>query len=111
MGLLSFAVAMYLPWWTISISCFFVAAFIPLKSWASFLSGFLSLFILWFSLSFWINFLNRDILSHKISMLLIKTDSPILLILLTAAVGAVIGGMGALTGALLRLAIFPVKRD
>ncbi|MBC7934679.1 MAG: hypothetical protein H7Y86_04870 [Rhizobacter sp.] len=101
-GLLSFAACLYLPWWSISIVAFVVAALIPQKPLASFLSGFTGLFILWISLSTWISNANEHILAHKISMLIIKMDNVVMLVLVTALIGALVAGMGALTGSFLR---------
>jgi len=101
-ALLSFAACLYLPWWTIAIIAFVVAALIPQKPLASFLSGFAAIFILWLSLSAWISTANGHVLAHKISLLIIKMDNIILLMLVTALIGGLVAGMGALTGSFLR---------
>lgn len=101
-GLISFIGCIYFPWWSIAIVSFIVGLLIPQKPFWSFLSAFLSLFILWFGLTFWINYKNGDILAHKISMLIIKKDAPILLMLMTALIGAMVSGFSSLSGSLLR---------
>jgi hypothetical protein len=100
--LLSFTACLFLPWWTIAIASFAVALTIPLKPGISFLAGFLALFILWGTLTAWISSNNDHILAHKISLLILKTDSPIMLILITALLGAMVAGFAALSGSLLR---------
>ena len=102
MAVLSFATCLYLPWWSIAIVCFVVAALIQQHPGMAFLCGFISLFILWAGLSYWISVNNDHILAHKISVVLLKKDDPNLLILLTGLIGAVIGGFASLTGSLLR---------
>ena len=100
--LLSFCACLYLPWWSIAIVAFIVAAIIPLRPYAAFIAGFIALLLLWGGLSWWISTGNNDILAHRVSLLILKNDSPFLLILLTAAIGAVVGGFAALTGSYVR---------
>lgn len=101
-ALLSFAMCLYLPWWSIAIVSFLVAVLIPQKSLKAFFSAFLSLFILWGTLSFYISSNNDHLLAHKISLIILKTDNPYLLMLVTALIGALIAGFAALAGSYLR---------
>lgn len=101
-ALLSFAASLFMPWWVIAIAAFIVAFAIPQKPWLSFLAGFTALFILWIALSFYISSANDDLLVHKMSVLFIKADNPILLFLVTGLIGGLVGGFGALTGRLLK---------
>lgn len=102
MAALSFAACLYLPWWSIAIVCFLVAALIKQRTGLAFLCGFLSLFILWAGLSFWLSNNNNHVLAHKISVLILKKDNPDLLIILTGAIGAVVAGFAAVSGSILR---------
>ncbi len=97
-ALLSFAICLYAPWWCIAIVAVTVAILIPQKPFNSFLSGFLSLFILWFSLTVYISYNNENLLAHKMSIIILKNDNPLLLILITALIGAFVSGFGALAG-------------
>jgi len=100
--LLSFALCLFLPWWSIAIAAFIVAALIPQKPGRSFVTGFIALFLLWGGLSFWISNNNDHILAHKVSQLILQMDNPIMLILATALIGALVSGFAALTGSYLR---------
>ncbi len=100
--LLSFAACLFLPWWSIAIAAFLVAALIPQKPGKSFLTAFAALFLLWGSLSFWMSNNNQHILAHKISQLVLKMDNPIILVLATALIGALVAGFAALAGSYLR---------
>ena len=100
--LLSFAACLFLPWWSIAIAAFVVAALIPQKPFKAFLTGFIALFLLWGGLSFWMSNNNDHVLAHKISQLILKMDNPILLILVTALIGALVAGLAALAGSYLR---------
>lgn len=101
-ALLSFAACLYLPWWSIAIAAFLVAALIPQGAVKSFLTGFTALFLLWGGLSFWISSANGHMLAQKVAMVLFKTGNPWILVFATALIGALVGGLGALSGSFLR---------
>ncbi len=101
-ALLSFAACLYLPWWVIAITAFTVSVAIPQKPLWAFVSGFVALFFLWGIMTFFINVNNQYLLAHRMSVLIFKFDSPFFLVLFTALLGALIAGMGALSGSLLR---------
>lgn len=100
--LLSFAACLFLPWWSIAIAAFVVAALIPQKPFKSFITGFIALFLLWGGLSFWLSNNNNHILAHKVSQLILKMDNPYLLMFATALIGALVAGFAALAGSYLR---------
>lgn len=100
--LLSFAACLYFPWWGIAIVAFIVAALIPQSAGMNFLTGFIALFLLWGGLSFWISSSNEHILAHKVSLLILKIDSPYFLMLATALIGGLVAGFAAMTGSFLR---------
>lgn len=101
-ALLSFAACLYLPWWSIAIVAFLIAALIPQKPFKAFLAAFVALFLLWGGLSFWISNNNDHILAHKVSQLILKMNNPYVLILATAVIGALVAGCAALAGSYLR---------
>ena len=106
-AVLSFAASLFMPWWVIAIAGFVVAFTIPQKTLFAFLSGFTALFILWIGLSFYISSANDDLLVHKMSILFLKVDNPILLFFLTGLIGGLVAGFGSLSGRLLRQVINP----
>lgn len=69
---------------------------------SSFLSGLLGIFLLWAIVAFWIDIKNNSILSHKISELFRLGGSSILLIVVTALIGGLVGGFAAMAGSSLR---------
>jgi hypothetical protein len=101
-AVVSFAACLFLPWWSIAVAAFVVAAVIPITPAKNFLAGFLALFLLWGGLSLWISNANGHLLAHKISLVLLKMDNPLLLVFITAFIGALVGGLGAWSGSLLR---------
>jgi hypothetical protein len=100
--LLSFVSCLYFPWWTIAIVSFLVLALIPLRPLQAFLCGFASIFLFWILLSFYISSNNDHVLAHKVSVLVLKTDSPFLLVLATGLVGGLVAGFAGLTASYLR---------
>lgn len=100
--LLSFAACLFLPWWSIAVAAFIVASLIPQKPLKSFSTGFAALFLLWGGLSFWMSNNNDHVLAHKISLLVLKMDNPMVLVFATALIGALVAGFAALAGSYLR---------
>ena len=105
-AVLAFLAGIFLPWWSIALVSFFVALFLVRHIGWGFLSGFLGIFICWGLLALWIDIKNESLLSHKIAQLFPLGGSPALIILVTALVGALVGGFAAMAGSSLR----PVKK-
>lgn len=101
-ALLSFALSLYLPWWSIAIASFIVPLVIWQKSYLNFIAGFVALLLLWGGLAWYISASNNHLLAEKIALLVVKKNSPVTLIAITGITGALIGGFAALTGSLLR---------
>ena len=99
---LSFIAGLYLSWWSLAIIAFAVALLIPQSIGKSFLAGFTGIFLLWGLLSFWIDTKNEGLLAGKISQLFGLGDGSLLLVLVTALIGALVGGFAALSGASIR---------
>ncbi|MFI5187354.1 MAG: hypothetical protein ACHQF0_11550 [Chitinophagales bacterium] len=101
-ALLSFVGGLYLPWWSIAIAAFISILVIPLKTGKAFLAGFLGVFILWAFLAWWIDMKNEHVLSKKIAEIFPLGGSSIAIILVTAFIGALVGGLAAMSGSFLR---------
>jgi hypothetical protein len=101
-AILAYALGLYLPWWSIAISSFVIAVLIPQKTGWAFVSAFVSILLFWGIMSWVISSNNDHILAHRVSALIIKTDSPGLLIFITALLGAFTAGLAGLTGNLFR---------
>jgi len=101
-ALLSFVLGLYLPWWSIAIAAFISTLLIPMRAMKGFLSGFFGVFILWALLAWWIDLKNQGILSKKVAEIFPLGGSAFLLILVTAFIGALVGGFAAMSGSYLR---------
>lgn len=101
-ALLGFGLGLYLPWWTVAVAAALVALVLDLRPAPAFLTGLAGAMILWGMLAFLRSSANDHILAHRMSQFILQNDSPNLLILVTAVIGGLTGGMGALTGSLFR---------
>jgi len=96
-GILSLFGDLFMQWWCIAPIAFIVSFFLVQTPFKAFLSGFAAIFLLWVLQSYWISLGNHHILAHKISMLIIKMDRPIILILVTGIVGGLVAGFASIT--------------
>jgi len=101
-ALLAFVGGLWFAWWSIAIAAFLIALLIHQRAGKAFLSGFIGVFVLWGALAWWIDMNNEGILSHKIAAVLPLGGSSFLLILVTAFIGALVAGFGAISGSYLR---------
>ncbi len=100
--IVSFAAGLYLPFWSVGLVAFLVSVFIYQKPGMAYLMGFSSIFLLWGALVWWIDAQNDSILSQRMASLFPLGGSSALIILITAIVGAIVGGLSALSGSFLR---------
>ena len=94
----AYAMGLFLPWWSIAIAGLISGVFIDQKAGYAFLSAFIGAFLLWGFMSFLISIKNDHILAHKISLIILKKDAPVLIILTTALIGGLSSAFSALTG-------------
>lgn len=100
---LSYVCGLYeLPWWSFAVVSFIIALLIHQKKWKAFLAGALALFLLWDGMSLMIDSRNGHILATKMANVFSMGGNYYLLIFITALVGAIIAGLAALTGSMLR---------
>jgi hypothetical protein len=101
--ILSYLGGLFLPWWTVAIAAFLVAVFIPLPPFRSFMNGFIAVFLLWLALAFLADVRNDHILANRMSELILKVKSPILIGVVSAFIGGLVAGLGSLSGSYLRV--------
>jgi hypothetical protein len=99
--ILSFICSYFLPWWMIAIIAFAAAYIASKKPGMSFLSGFAGVFIAWTVLALLKSIPNDNILAGRVAKLF-QLPNWILLLLVTALIGGLVGGLAALSGALAR---------
>lgn len=99
-ALVCFVLQQFLPWWTMAVGAAVVSFWLGNKSFASFGAGFLAIALLWLGVAFFIDSTTHSILTSKVNKLL-----PLNSFLLTAIIGGLVGGLSALTGALMKFAV------
>src|SRR3569623_3691394 len=102
--ILSFISSFFLPWWAAAAIAFLAAMFIGKTSAKAFLSGFGAIFVLWVILALIKSIPNDNILASRVIQLFPLPHQWILLLLITALLGGLVGGMAALSGLLTRKA-------
>ena len=103
-GLVTYAIGIYgtLPWWSFVVTNLIISIALPIKPVQSFIAGALGVGALWAGLAFGIDLANNHILSTKVAQILPLGGSYIALIIVTAFVGALLGGLASLTGSFVR---------
>lgn len=100
-AILSFLLQFFLPWWIIALVAFSVAFWKASSGGKAFLSGFLAIVLVWTIMASSIHIRTDGILSDRIAALF-NLPSSILLIIITAFIGGLVGGMAALSGFFVR---------
>ena len=100
-ALLCGALQIFLPWWVCVATSFFIALIIAQQPTSSFWAAFWAVFLLWGGYSAWIDYNTDSFFTNKIAQLF-QIPSSYLLILLTAFVGGLVSGLGAMSGSYLR---------
>ena len=97
---LSLISAFFLPWWVAAVVAFLAALFIGKTSGRAFWSGFGGVFIVWMVVALIKSIPNENRLASRVIQLFPLPHHWILLLLITALIGGLVGGMAALSGIL-----------
>ena len=101
-GILSFVAGLFYPWWSLTIVAFIISLIFRQKPVKSFFSAFLAIFLFWFGFSYFIDLANDHILAGRMSLLFLKTRSPVLMCVFSGLIGGLAGGLAALSASYLR---------
>ena len=107
-GLFAYFSPMILPWWGIAPLAALIGFATGAKWWQSLLYGITATGLVWGIYTYGINNANEGILSSSMAKLL-NLDGGSVLVMMTAVLGALLGGLGAFSGSLLREGIMPIK--
>ncbi len=99
--ILSIICSYFLPWWFVAVIAFAAAYFFCKSPGISFLSGFAAVFVAWTVLALLKSLPNDNILADRVAKLF-QLPNWILLLLVTALIGGLVGGMASLSGSLVR---------
>jgi hypothetical protein len=93
-----------LPWWSLAIAAFLVGFFLSVNAMRAFFAGFLGIGLFWLLMAFLLDWHSGTGLSERVAALF--SLNSMLLMLVTALIGAIVGGCSALTGYYLRKAFW-----
>ena len=91
----------YMAWWSVVLASFLISLILSSKGLSSFFAGFLGIGLLWFYMAWRIDSTTGSILTDKVAEIFTLPNS-FLLIAVTAVIGGLAGGFGALAGSHLR---------
>lgn len=103
-ALLSAVAQLFLPWWVIAPVAFLVCYWRSRTGWRAFGNGFAGVGTVWLIYALFIHLQTNGILTDRMSVLLLKSESGLALVLLTALIGGLVGGMAGLAGQAVRRA-------
>ncbi|GAA3945134.1 hypothetical protein [Hymenobacter algoricola] len=98
----------FLPWWIIAPISFGAGAALGRTGGRTFLAGFAGIGLGWLLLAAWQQAQNDGRLSHRVAQLIPLGGSGWALVLVSAAIGGLVGGLAALAGCWVRQALRPV---
>jgi glycerol uptake facilitator-like aquaporin len=98
----SYFAVMVMPWWICMLLSFIIILLLPMKGGKSFLAAALGTAIAYVFMSIQTDMANEHILSSKMAMLF-HLPSYVLMIVVTALIGAITSGLGAWMGSALHL--------
>lgn len=109
-GILSFYLPAFFPWWSIVVITFFTGLLYGENYFSQFLSGFIGVGTAWIFLLLSIDTSTNSIISSKIIDLL-NIKSVNYLIIYTSLIGGFIGGLGSLLGKGLKDILYKKKKE
>jgi len=99
--ILSAIVSWYFPWWVIAVVAAGLSFAFKLRPGQGFLAGFLAIFVFWLVWGFVESSFNDHILLPKLASLF-HLPAAWLYLLISSLLGALVGGLSACAGALIR---------
>ena len=104
-AILSFILTLFLPWYIPFIVCFLTGIILSNKPGNNFLAGLLGVGLFWLCYTLFLDIRNEHILSSKVAQLFsdsLQTQITTgVLVMATTFLGAVLGGLSAMAGALI----------
>ncbi|MFC6996341.1 hypothetical protein [Rufibacter roseus] len=102
--LLSLIAQLFLPWWSLAVVCFLIAAWKARHGGHAFLAGFGAIALLWLGAALFWHFASEGILTERVAAMM-TASSTILLFVATVALGGLVGGLSAMSGFYVRRAL------
>lgn len=100
--ILTFVMGYFFEWWTVAIAAFIGGAVFGKSSGETFARGMFAVILLWLVMVCYQHFSTHGILSNKIAQILPVGGNVAILMLATVLIGGLVGGLGAMSGFLIR---------
>ena len=100
--ILTLMMGYFFEWWTVAIAAFIGGAIFGKSSGETFVKGMIAVIIVWLLMVCYYHFSTQGILSNKIAQILPMGGNAGILILVTVLIGGLVGGLGAMSGFLVR---------
>lgn len=100
--ILTLVMGYFFEWWTVAIAAFIGGAIFGKSSGETFVKGMIAVIIVWLLMVCYYHFSTQGILSNKIAQILPVAGNVGILIVVTALIGGLVGGFGAMSGFLVR---------
>ncbi|MFD2572294.1 hypothetical protein ACFSUS_16760 [Spirosoma soli] len=104
-ALISLLAQLILPWWSLAIVSFLITFWLSPSAGRAFLYGFVGVALVWLGYALLIYVRSDGTFAGRISQLLLQMNNSTLLLLLTAVVGGLVGGLAGAAGFFVRQAI------
>lgn len=95
--LFSLLAQFFLPWWSLALVCFGLAAWKARYGGHAFLAGFGAIGLTWLGAALYWHLFTDGILSQRVANMM-TVGSPWILLAVTVLLGALIGGLSAMSG-------------
>ena len=107
---LASAVQLDTPWWSMAVVAFIVGLAIAPTGRVAFWAGFVGAGLSWLVPAAWLSYQNDGLLAHRVAQLLPLGGSAVALVIVTALIAGLVGGLAALAGVWLRVAFRPTPQ-
>lgn len=97
-GILFYTMGLFLPWWGSFVVGVIVGMLMHQNYFLSFLSVFTGVLLVGLGYIFYVSIQNDHILAKRISLMIIKEESPVLLIIISSLISALTAGISSITG-------------
>ena len=106
---LTWGLEQFFPWYSAAAAAFIIGYLMNIRGFAALLAGALGVGLLWLSFAWIIDFQTSSILTEKMTKLM-GLDEAMYMIMITLAIGALVGGLAAWCGQSLRMAMVVKKK-
>lgn len=96
-GIITYFISPFGSWWIGMATSFVVCFSLPSSGLNAFIAGFLGVGLVWLGHAWNLDVLNQSSFSSKIAQIM-QVGEPLILVLITGAIGGISGGFSAMTG-------------